>query len=191
MIAPLIDELAVEYGDRLRTVRRQRSRQGAARRRRSASLPRWRTKRRSGRGGLRARRGCWPLHCSAAPPPRLPPRLLQLKINTDESPAVATEYGIRSIPTVMIFKDGQKMDAVIGAVPKATLVQTIESESPRGRLAAARGVRAGAAGSSARLRQGAARGRGVQCGGSRCSRGPSLLLLLTIFPLPACTAEYL
>lgn len=55
-----------------------------------------------------------------------PPLLLQLKINTDESPAVATEYGIRSIPTVMIFKDGQKMDAVIGAVPKNTLVQTIE-----------------------------------------------------------------
>lgn len=40
---------------------------------------------------------------------------LQLKLNTDESPNVATEYGIRSIPTVMIFKNGQKMDAVIGA----------------------------------------------------------------------------
>jgi thioredoxin-like negative regulator of GroEL len=36
---------------------------------------------------------------------------------------VATEYGIRSIPTVMVFKNGQKMDAVIGAVPKSTLVQ--------------------------------------------------------------------
>jgi thiol-disulfide isomerase/thioredoxin len=51
---------------------------------------------------------------------------LQVKLNTDESPTVATEYGIRSIPTVMIFKNGQKMDAVIGAVPKSTLVQTIE-----------------------------------------------------------------
>jgi thioredoxin 1 len=39
---------------------------------------------------------------------------------------VATEYGIRSIPTVMIFKNGQKMETVIGAVPKATLVQNIE-----------------------------------------------------------------
>ncbi len=29
---------------------------------------------------------------------------LQLKLNTDESPGVATEYGIRSIPTVMVFK---------------------------------------------------------------------------------------
>ena len=50
----------------------------------------------------------------------------QFKLNTDESPGVATEYGIRSIPTVMIFKDGKKMDTVIGAVPKETLVQTLE-----------------------------------------------------------------
>ncbi|KAK9841821.1 hypothetical protein WJX81_005186 [Elliptochloris bilobata] len=68
MIAPLIDELAVEYGDKLRA----------------------------------------------------------LKLNTDESPGVATEYGIRSIPTVMFFKDGVKMDTVIGAVPKSTLIQTLE-----------------------------------------------------------------
>lgn len=104
MIAPLVDELAAEYGDRLRT----------------------------------------------------------LKLNTDESPTVATDYGIRSIPTVMIFKDGEacwggsharfsecsesrcrarpttfhspmpcppagtKLDAVIGAVPKATLKQAID-----------------------------------------------------------------
>ena len=50
----------------------------------------------------------------------------QFKLNTDESPGVATEYGIRSIPTVMIFKNGSKMDTVIGAVPKDTLVQTLE-----------------------------------------------------------------
>lgn len=53
-------------------------------------------------------------------------KILALKLNTDESPGVATEYGIRSIPTVMLFKDGQKMDTVIGAVPKSTLEQTIE-----------------------------------------------------------------
>ena len=40
--------------------------------------------------------------------------------------SIATEYGIRSIPTVMIFKDGKKMDTVIGAVPKSTLTGTIE-----------------------------------------------------------------
>ncbi|CAL1352714.1 unnamed protein product [Linum trigynum] len=48
------------------------------------------------------------------------------KLNTDESPSVATQYGIRSIPTVMIFKDGDKKDAVIGAVPKSTLTTSIE-----------------------------------------------------------------
>lgn len=53
-------------------------------------------------------------------------KLKAVKLNTDESPAVATEYGIRSIPTVMIFKNGKKMDTVIGAVPKQTLAQTIE-----------------------------------------------------------------
>lgn len=53
-------------------------------------------------------------------------KLRCLKLNTDESPRIATEYGIRSIPTVMIFKTGQKMDTVIGAVPRATLRSTIE-----------------------------------------------------------------
>ncbi|QDZ25309.1 thioredoxin [Chloropicon primus] len=53
-------------------------------------------------------------------------KLYAVKLNTDESPAVATEYGIRSIPTVMIFKNGKKMDTVIGAVPKQTLAQTID-----------------------------------------------------------------
>lgn len=53
-------------------------------------------------------------------------KIKAFKLNTDESPGVATEYGIRSIPTVMVFKDGQKMDTVIGAVPYSTLAQTLE-----------------------------------------------------------------
>ncbi|KAK9938126.1 hypothetical protein M0R45_014882 [Rubus argutus] len=48
------------------------------------------------------------------------------KVNTDESASVATRYGIRSIPTVMMFKGGEKKDAVIGAVPKSTLTTSIE-----------------------------------------------------------------
>lgn len=47
------------------------------------------------------------------------------KLNTDENPNVASQYGIRSIPTLMIFKDGQKVDTVVGAVPKTTLSGTI------------------------------------------------------------------
>jgi thioredoxin 1 len=48
------------------------------------------------------------------------------KLNTDDSPSIATQYGIRSIPTIMIFVNGEKKDAVIGAVPKSTLTASIE-----------------------------------------------------------------
>ncbi|KAI3728674.1 hypothetical protein L6452_17315 [Arctium lappa] len=53
-------------------------------------------------------------------------RLKCYKLNTDESPSIATEYGIRSIPTIMIFVGGEKKDAIIGAVPKTTLTACIE-----------------------------------------------------------------
>lgn len=67
MIAPLVDELAVQYGEKVRV----------------------------------------------------------LKLNTDESPRTATAYGIRSIPTVMLFKAGEKKESVIGAVQKSTLEQMV------------------------------------------------------------------
>ncbi|PKA51023.1 Thioredoxin M1, chloroplastic [Apostasia shenzhenica] len=53
-------------------------------------------------------------------------KLKCFKLNTDESPDIATQYGVRSIPTIMIFKNGEKKDAVIGAVPETTLVTSIE-----------------------------------------------------------------
>ncbi|WP_416666070.1 thioredoxin [Egbenema bharatensis] len=49
-----------------------------------------------------------------------------VKVNTDENPNVASRYGIRSIPTLMIFKEGQRVDMVVGAVPKTTLASTLE-----------------------------------------------------------------
>ncbi|KAI9085889.1 hypothetical protein K1719_031966 [Acacia pycnantha] len=48
------------------------------------------------------------------------------KLNTDDCPSVATQYGIRSIPTVIIFKNGEKKESIIGAVPKSTLTTSIE-----------------------------------------------------------------
>jgi thioredoxin 1 len=49
-----------------------------------------------------------------------------VKLNTDENPSTASQYGIRSIPTLMIFKGGQRVDMVVGAVPKTTLANTLE-----------------------------------------------------------------
>ena len=49
-----------------------------------------------------------------------------VKLNTDENPNTASQYGIRSIPTLMIFKGGQRVDMVVGAVPKTTLASTLE-----------------------------------------------------------------
>ncbi len=49
-----------------------------------------------------------------------------VKVNTDENPSVASTYGIRSIPTLMVFKGGQRVDMVVGAVPKTTLANTLE-----------------------------------------------------------------
>ncbi len=49
-----------------------------------------------------------------------------VKLNTDENPNIASQYGIRSIPTLMIFKGGERVDMVVGAVPKTTLSNTLE-----------------------------------------------------------------
>jgi thioredoxin 1 len=49
-----------------------------------------------------------------------------VKLNTDDNPNTASQYGIRSIPTLMIFKGGQRVDMVVGAVPKTTLANTLE-----------------------------------------------------------------
>ena len=49
-----------------------------------------------------------------------------VKINTDENPSISAEYGIRSIPTLMLFKNGKRVDTVIGAVPKSTLTNALK-----------------------------------------------------------------
>lgn len=43
------------------------------------------------------------------------------KVNVDDNPATPSKYGIRGIPTIMLFKEGKLIDQVVGAVPKAQL----------------------------------------------------------------------
>ena len=45
------------------------------------------------------------------------------KVNVDENDAVVAEYGIRNIPTVLFFKDGQVVDKQVGAGQKAAFVE--------------------------------------------------------------------
>jgi len=48
-----------------------------------------------------------------------------VKLNVDENPATASKYGIMSIPTLMLFKNGELASRQIGAAPKAKLEQWI------------------------------------------------------------------
>ncbi|XP_050382588.1 uncharacterized protein LOC126799429 [Argentina anserina] len=53
-------------------------------------------------------------------------KLKCFRLSTDDSPSIATRYGVRSVPTMLIFYKGEKKDTVIGAVPKTTLTAKIE-----------------------------------------------------------------
>ena len=49
-----------------------------------------------------------------------------LKLNTDDNVQTAARYGVRSIPTLMVFKDGEAVDQLIGFRPKSDLKRTID-----------------------------------------------------------------
>ena len=48
------------------------------------------------------------------------------KLNVDESPATPSQYGVRGIPTLILFKSGKILDQIVGAVPKGRLKSMIE-----------------------------------------------------------------
>ena len=54
-------------------------------------------------------------------------RLEVIKVNIDENPLTPTRYGVRGIPTLMIFKNGEVAATKVGAMPKTKLVEGIES----------------------------------------------------------------
>jgi len=49
------------------------------------------------------------------------------KLDVDSSPGVAGKFGIRSIPTLLIFKNGKKVDEIVGAVPKPMITNKLNS----------------------------------------------------------------
>jgi thioredoxin 1 len=53
-------------------------------------------------------------------------RLMVGKLNVDENRQVPARFGIRSIPTLMFFRDGSRVDQVIGAHPKGTIKAKID-----------------------------------------------------------------
>jgi len=48
------------------------------------------------------------------------------KLNVDKSPDVAAAYGVHSIPTLIIFKDGEVVDRLVGVQPKAVLQRALD-----------------------------------------------------------------
>ena len=50
------------------------------------------------------------------------------KVDVDNNPRVAMEFGIRSIPALLIFKDGKVVDTIVGAVPKAYITEKLNAQ---------------------------------------------------------------
>lgn len=47
------------------------------------------------------------------------------KVNVDHNPETAMKYGVRSIPSLLVFKDGDVFDQIVGAVPKQNITQVV------------------------------------------------------------------
>jgi thioredoxin 1 len=55
-------------------------------------------------------------------------RLTVAKVNIDENPATPSKYGVRGIPTLILFKDGQVAATKVGTLPKNKLLEWVESQ---------------------------------------------------------------
>ncbi len=51
-----------------------------------------------------------------------------VKVNIDEAPEAPSKFGVRGIPTLMIFKDGQVVDTRVGGMPKSQLAEWVEGQ---------------------------------------------------------------
>ena len=49
------------------------------------------------------------------------------KLNVDDHPEVAAQYGVMNIPTLLLFKGGKEVDRIVGVVPKEELARRVES----------------------------------------------------------------
>jgi thioredoxin 1 len=50
------------------------------------------------------------------------------KVDVDNNPMIASKFGIRSIPTLLIFKGGKVVDQIVGAVPKGMIVDKLKAQ---------------------------------------------------------------
>jgi thioredoxin 1 len=57
-------------------------------------------------------------------------RLKVMKLDVDGNPQTPVAYGVQSIPTLLLFKDGQLMEQIKGAVPKARIVDALQRVVP-------------------------------------------------------------
>jgi thioredoxin 1 len=54
-------------------------------------------------------------------------KLKVMKLDVDDNPRTAVAYGVQSIPTLLVFKDGKPAERIVGAVPKKVIVDKLQS----------------------------------------------------------------
>ena len=54
-------------------------------------------------------------------------RVVVGRLNVDEHPTIASRYGIRSIPSILLFQNGEVSDQIVGAVPKSSITNLLDN----------------------------------------------------------------